>query len=209
MAYRVRLKTSVKPNTARGWLAKGKAIGSATTANAAMFTSIVSFIQPVADDTEALDELQAAAANKGRDEVAARDAGLTVLKRSIRAFIGALQALCDKAPDVASAEALAAAASIDVKKEAIPHKPDFQVKVLGNGAVHMVAKVPVKKGSRIFFEWQMSSDGGQTWVTVAITNDADVLVQNLTPDVRVKFRFRWTFKNTVSTWSRTIEKLVQ
>jgi len=183
---RVILVAKVKPNTAVGWLAKGKAIGAATTTNAPLYTSIVTLVQQVASDTAGLDKAQAAAANKGLDTGTARNAALTSLKKSTRAFIAGLQGLCDSAPDASHARA------------------DFSGKAVGNGAVHLYAKLPVKKSGRVFWAWQVSLDGGKTWTTLGETNDANYLVLNLTVGSAPSFRCHSTVKNVTSAWSQTI-----
>jgi hypothetical protein len=206
---RVILVAKVKPNTAVGWLAKGKAIGASTTTNAPLYTSLVTLIQQVASDTAGLDKAQAAAANKGLDTGTARNAALTSLQKSTRAFIAGLQGLCDSAPDASHARALAAGASIGVKQTTAHGKADFYGKAVGNGAVHLYAKLPVKKSGRVFWAWQVSLDGGKTWTMLAETNDANYLVLNLTVGTTPSFRCHSTVKNVTSAWSQTIVILVQ
>jgi hypothetical protein len=58
------------------------------------------------------------------------------------------------------------------------------------------------------WEWQMSTDGGTTWTTIAGTNAANFLVENLTPCTLPSFRCRSTAKNTTSAWSQTIVLMV-
>jgi hypothetical protein len=207
--HRVILIAKVKPNTAVGWLAKGKAVGTATTTNAPLYTSIVTLVQQVASDTAALDAEQASAANKGQDTLKARNAALTSLKKSTRAFIAGLQGLCDSAPDASHARELAAGASIGVKGSTAHAKADFSGKAVGNGSVHLYAKLPVKKSGRVFWAWQVSLDGGKTWTTLAETNDANYLVLNLTVGSAPSFRCHSTVKNVTSAWSQTIVVLVQ
>src|SRR5580692_120611 len=97
---------NVTPNTPVGWLAKGKAVGSSTTSNASLFTAIASIIAQLASDTATLDTSEAAAANKGKDEVQARNAKYVIQRKSLRATRAAVQGLCDGAPDVAHATAI-------------------------------------------------------------------------------------------------------
>jgi hypothetical protein len=198
------IKIDPRPDTAAGWLAKSKAVVEGASSSATLFSSIAQLLAQLTSDTALLDKAQAAAANKGKSEIKARNAALRDLKKSLRGFGRGVQGLCDAAPDLEHAAALAAAASLDAKVVTAPHKPDFQGKVLGAGAVHLYAKLPVKKGTHIFFEWQMSTNNGQTWASLPNTNSADTLVQGLTPTTIVQFRHRSTVKNVASEWSQVI-----
>src|ERR1700692_837269 len=88
----------VAPNTAAGWLGKGKGVGSPTTSNVSMYTAIASVLGQLATDTASLDTAQAAAANRGKDEVQARNARWSIQRKSVRAVRAAVQGLCDAAP---------------------------------------------------------------------------------------------------------------
>jgi hypothetical protein len=198
------IKINPKPDTAAGWLAKGKAVVEGATASSSLFSSIAQLLTQLASDTATLDKAQAAAANKGKNEMKVRNAAFRDLKKSLRGFGRGVQGLCDGAPDLQHAAALAAAASLDSKIVVVPHKPDFRGKALGAGAVQLYVKVPVKKGTRIFFEWQMSMDGGHTWLSLPNTNNASTRVPSLTPATIVQFRHRSTVKNVASDWSQVI-----
>jgi hypothetical protein len=197
------IKINPKPDTAAGWLAKGKAVVEAA-GPSSLFSSIAQLLTQLTSDTAALDKAQAAAANRGKNEIKVRNAALRDLKKSLRGFGRGVQGLCDAAPDLQHAAALAAAASLDAKIMVVPHKPDFRGKALGAGAVQLYVKVPVKHGTRIFFEWQMSTDGGHTWVSLPNTNNANTRVSGLTAATIVQFRHRSTVKNVVSDWSQVI-----
>ena len=191
-------------NTAAGWLAQAKGVVSSTAANASMFTAIASVIGQLVSDTTSLDTAQAAAKNRGHDEVQARNAKWAILKKSYRAACMAVQGLCDAASDEAQARAIAAAAGLQVRDEPTRNKPDFAGKALGNGAVRITVKVPVKKGARCFYEWRMSTDGGKTWVLLPGTNKCTTLVQGLTPTTLVELSFRYTSDDVISAWSNGV-----
>jgi len=198
----------VTPNTAVGWLAKAKAVGSSTTENAPMFTSIVSVLNQLANDTADLDKAQAAAANKGKDEISARNAKLTNVKKSLRATRAAVQGLCDNAPDAAHATDIAIAAGLGVKIKPVRIKSPLAGKARGNGVVKLYVKVPGKKGARVYYEWRMSTDGGVSWTSLPGTNVSSTAVQGLTPGQKVLFESRTTVKNTLSAWSQSISIFV-
>jgi hypothetical protein len=200
---------NVTPDTPVGWLAKGKAVGSSTTSNASLFTGIASVLATLASATTALDTAQAAAANKGKAEVQARNASCSVVKRTLRATKAAVQGLCDDAPDAAHAAAIAAASGLGSRAKAVRTKAPFAGRALGNGVVKLAVKVPGKKGARVYYEWRMSTDGWKTCVSLPGTNVSFTIVQGLTPATEVQFESRTTMKSVVSAWSVAIPVLVQ
>jgi hypothetical protein len=206
--HRVIVKVDPQPDTAAGWLTKGKDVTSAATASGATFSSITALLTQLGSDTQLLDELQSKAANKGRIETTARNAQWRSLQKSLRAFAGGVQGLCDGAPDAAHAEAIASAAALDTKLPTVHVMTDPRAKVLGNGAVRLYGRRPVPRRGGAFYEWVMSSDGGKTWSPVATTNTAKTLVSGLTPATTVTFRYRTTLKNVTSDWSQMLAVLV-
>jgi len=197
----------VTPNTAAGWLAKGKAVGSSTASNASMYTAIASILAQLATDTDSLDTAQATAANRGKDEIQARNARWSIQKKSVRAVRAAVQGLCDAAPDPAHATALAVSAGFGVRVKPAHTKEPFAGKARGNGVVKLLVKVPGKRGARVYYEWRMSTDGGKTWVSLPGTNVSLTLVSGLTRGAEVQFSSRTTVKNVVSDWAQAISVL--
>jgi hypothetical protein len=197
------VKLEPDPDTAKGWLDKGKDVTGAANGNAATFTSIATLLAQATSDTQALDTAQSKAANKGRLEISARNAVWSTQQKSLRAFVAGVQGLCDAAPDAAHARAIAAAAALETRRVAVRVAPDPKVTVLGNGAARLYARRPVPRRAGAYYEWAMSSDGGKTWVTIPGTNIAKTLVQGLTPATTIIFRYRTTFQNVVSDWKQT------
>jgi hypothetical protein len=208
-APRFKVVLDVQPETAAGWLRRAKAVCSATEANASMFVSIAGVLGQLVQDTDALDQAQASAANRGHDETTHRDAELVELRKSLRAVAAAVQGLCDEAPDWSHAAAIAAAAGFGGKASMSYRKPDFYAKTLGDGRVQLFAKAPGYRGSRVYYEWIMSTDGGATWVVLPGTNEADTIAEGLPSAKEVWFRHRTTVKNEVSEWSRIVKTIVE
>jgi hypothetical protein len=206
--HRVIVKVDPKPNTPAGWLAKAKAVSTAGNASAATFSSIAALLTQLGTDAQGLDQAQAKAANRGKAETTARNAQWRVLQKSFRAFMAGVQGLCDAAPDVAHAQAIAAAAALDTKLSPVRTTVDLRGKALGNGAVRLYGRRPQPRRAGAFYEWSMSNDGGKTWTPVATTNTAKTLVPGLAVGTTVSFRYRTTLKNVTSDWSQTIGVLV-
>jgi hypothetical protein len=206
--YRVLLKRSVRPATAAAWLARTKAADASATANAAGLVPVAALAQQLHADTAALDVAQAAAAGKGEVAMRTRDAMLRAVQRSYRAYVGGVQVLCDQSPDPAHALAVAAAAGIPVAGNRANHRAPFYGKATGAGGVHLYARLPAR-WARCFHEWEMSTNGGASWVSLPATNDADLLVADLTPATYVAFRHRTTAKNETTEWSQSFVVLVR
>jgi hypothetical protein len=198
------IKLDPKPDTPAGWLSKAKGVVAAAKANTATFQPIAQLLAQLDTDTTTLDGAEAAAKNRGKDEIKTRNAAWYDLKKSLRAFARGVQALCDAAPDLEHAKAIAAAARLDAKVATVPHRPDFYGTALGAGAVRLRARRPVKRSGAFFMQWQMSTDGGETWLPLPGTNTASTLVQGLTPVTLVQFRQRSMVKNVASDWSQVI-----
>lgn len=205
--HRVTIKLDIRPDTPAGWLAKGKAVDAAASANAATFSSISALLAQLGDDSQLLNQVQARAANRGKIGITARNSQWRVLQRSLRAFAAGVQGLCDVAPDADHAKAIAAAAGLDAKLSPVLIKPDFAAKPLGSGAVRLYGRRPVPR-RQAFYEWQMSTDGGASWTPIATTNNARTLVQGLTRAATISFRYRKTVMNVPSEWSQAIAVLV-
>ena len=205
----IELVLNVTPDTPVGWLAKAKAVGSSTAANASLFSGIASVLATLATATTALDTAQAAAADKGKTAVQARNASCAVVKKTLRATRSAVQGLCDDAPDAPHAAAIAAASSLGVRAKAVRTKAPFAGTALGNGVVKLAVKVPGKKGARVYYEWRMSTDGWKTCVSLPGTNVSFTIVQGLTPATEVQFESRTTMKSIATAWSLAIPVLVQ
>jgi hypothetical protein len=206
--HRVILKVDPRPNTAAGWLAKGKSVNTTATGNAALFASIAGLLTQLGVDTELLDAAQSKVANKGRTDTTARNVQWRALQKSLRAFAAGVQGLCDAAVDVAHAQALAAAGGLDPRRSPAHATVDFRAKALGNGQVRLFGRRPAARCWGAFYEWSMSTDGGQTWTAIATTNTAKTQVPGLTAATMVSFRYRSTLKNVTSEWSRVLEVLV-
>jgi hypothetical protein len=206
---RIEVSGQVVPNTPTEWLGRAKAVGASTTANASLFTAIASVLGKLASDATALDTAEAAAKNRGKDDVQTRNTKWKALRRSYRATVLAVQGLCDDAADDVHARALCVAAGLQANERAIRTKKEFAADDLGNGCVRLTVKVPVKKGARCFYEWRMSNDGGKSWTILSSTNDCTTLVTGLTPATTVEFSFRYTSKNVVSAWSNGLPVIVK
>jgi hypothetical protein len=175
-----------------------------------MFVSIAPLLAALTQDVKAVNAVHGAVKGGGTIAAGTRNVALKAMKISYRAFVAGVQGLCDVAPDLEHAMALASAAGLDVKKRSVQTQDLFRAKALGNGVVKLVARLEasvralLKKSTRVYWEWQVSTDGGLTWASLPGTNYANTIVNNLTPGAKVNFRHRTTVKNTLSDWSKSL-----
>jgi hypothetical protein len=87
----------------------------------------------------------------------------------------------------------------------VRNKPPLAVKAGVSGSVQVVAKAT--KGAKAN-DWQMSTDGGKTWVDMPSTTKAMTTVANLTPGTTVQFRQRVLTKAGSSDWSIPVPHVV-
>ena len=204
---RVKIKDTIKPNTAAGWLKQGKGVVTASKAAGAPVASIQELAQ-LDTDTQALDAAQAKTKNKGTAETTARDAAWKTQQNSYRAFVAEVQKLCDAASDAEHAKAVAASAGLQYKLKAPRVMPDLRGKALGNGAVRLYGRRPTPRHVAAFYEWQQLGADGKTWTTFATTNKARALNEGLTPMTSASFRYRKTVQDVPGEWSQTVAVVV-
>jgi len=108
--------------------------------------------------------------------------------------------------DPANAAQIAEDAGMKLHKAAARNKPPLAVKAgATSGSVRVVAKAT--QGAKAN-DWQMSSDGGKTWVDIPSTTKASTTVANLTPGTMVQFRQRVLTKAGASDWSVPVPHVV-
>ena len=108
--------------------------------------------------------------------------------------------------DPANAAIIAHDAAMTLRTQAPRSKPLLAIKRGAvSGTVQAVAKAA--KGARAN-HWQLSTDGGKTWVELEPTTGAKTTVENLTPGSSVSFRHRVLTKAGLSDWGDPVSTLV-
>jgi len=103
------------------------------------------------------------------------------------------------------AQVIVEAAAMTLKKKTAPHKTDLATTQKVSGSVKVVAKSV--KGARSHV-WQMSTDGGKTYVDLPVTTQSYTTVHSLQPGSTVFFRQRPVLKTGMGDWSQPISTLV-
>jgi len=103
------------------------------------------------------------------------------------------------------AEAIAAAAAMTLKSKAAAQKKPLAIKSIASGSAKVVAKAT--KGAHAN-EWQLSTDGGKTWVDLPTTLQASTTIKGFQVGVTTYFRQRVITKVGVQDWGQSISALV-
>ncbi len=133
-----------------------------------------------------------------------RDLAMRVLKVDLHNERAYVELVANADP--ANAAQIAEDAGMKLHKAPARDKPPLAVKAgATSGSVKVVAKAT--KGAKVN-DWQMSTDGGKTWVDLPSTTKASTTVANLTPATTVQFRQRVFTKAGLSDWSVPVPHVV-
>ena len=165
-------------------------------------------VPPLATVSQAITDLQAAEASaqaKTRGAVATRNAmraALVTLLDQLKAYV---QQVADA--DRANSEAIIQGAAMTVKKTAIRQKQTFLAKAGSvTGSVKLVAQSVARRAS---YEWQLSADGGKTWMVAPSTLQTKTTLSNLAVGTTYMFRYRAVTKAGEGDWSQPVAMLVK
>lgn len=154
-----------------------------------------------------LDDLEAAeltARTRGQGTAAARDDTALLVLGDLNALLGYVGWIISQNPGQATT--ITESAGLKPKRYTKPQKPALRA-FLGPspGEIRVEAK---SAGRGTAYEWQYSTDGGQTWVTMAVTTRADTSLAGVPPGTTYLFRFRATQKGVTTDWSATVSLTV-
>ena len=129
-------------------------------------------------------------------------AALVTLLRQLRGYV---QATADA--NQASAAAIIQSAGVAVRKTPTRRARTFAATA---GPVSGSAKVvAAAAGPRASYEWQVSADGGKTWVSLPPTLQAKTTFSGLPSGTSVAFKYRAVTKAGAGDWSAPVSLLVQ
>lgn len=158
--------------------------------------------------TAAVDELrttEAAALARTKGAAAARNDKRKAVVALLQQLRGYIQTIADA--DEANGPAIIESAGVAVHKTATRRARVFAAKP---GRVSGVATViAASAGHRASYDWEYSTDGGKTWVTVPSTMQAKTTVTGLVPGSTVQFKYRSVTKAGEGDWSPPVSLLVQ
>jgi hypothetical protein len=120
---------------------------------------------------------------------------LLVVLQEVRAYV---QKVADQNPEIAGA--IIESAMLRVHRSTAYAKPRFH---LEDGPVSGSVKVTAESvRGAVFYEFQQSVDGGETWVKEKSTPRSKITVPGFSPGQTVKFRFRAITRQGEGNWSQ-------
>jgi hypothetical protein len=160
-------------------------------------------LPPLPTVSNHLDQLEAAEATArggGKGAAAARDVARKVVEddlKGLKAYVYTIVAL-----NVAQASAIIESAGMAERPFTAHIKAVLAAFPGLNLGEILVAARAAKRGSA--YEWQVSTDGGVTWVAMGITTVANTHLLGATVGTTYTFRFRTTRKATTTAWSDVV-----
>jgi hypothetical protein len=158
--------------------------------------------------TSALDALsvaETAALARTKGAVLVRSAARVALVTLLKQLLGSIQVTADG--DVENSAAIIASAGVAVRKTAVRPARGFHATT---GPVTGSAKLVVPAaGKRASYDWELSTDGGKTWVAAPSTLGARTTITGLPAGTTVQFRVRALTKAGEGDWSQPTALLVK
>jgi hypothetical protein len=142
-----------------------------------------------------------------------RAKGAVTLRNEKRTVVvGMIQQLRTYVQSVADLDGTNAASIITSAGFAVRKTPTRTARVFHaapgpvSGAAAIVAP---SAGRRASYEWQYSTDGGKTWLTLPPTLQAKTSIAGLTPGSSAEFKYRAVTKTGADDWSTAVSLTVQ
>jgi len=209
--HRVRVAKRLPRKKIPALLALAKAIYQGMLANPTLFPSPSPSLAVLLALITALETAQGAVRTV-RGAAAARDAKRDELVTALESEAMYVQTLCDASPE--QAMTLIKAAAMDAAKLPTGAKPVLQAKQGPQpGSVILVANETLLVGrgvhKKALFNWQMSADGGKTWLALPATPLASTEVLGLTSLTTYAFRVSVTVAKVTGEWSQAVTIVVR
>jgi hypothetical protein len=163
---------------------------------------------PLSAVTQAIDDLQAAETatlSRVKGAVATRNEKRMALVQLLQHMKAYVQTAADVNPE--NALSIIQSAGMFVRKTPVRTKRAFAAKPGAvSGTVRVLTNAAARRAS---YDWEYSTDGGKTWVSLPSTLQAKTTVSGLTPGATAMFRFRALTKTGEGDWSQPTSLLVQ
>lgn len=189
-------------------LARGWAIYNALLAKPLLFATIN--VALLLSRLQAFDAAQQATDTRAKGTVPTRNLAAAALMTALETARAMVQELVDATPDQGAL--IIASAAMFSKTVGVYDKPLLAAtQRQAAGPVHLAANVAVltagTKG-KVFFNWQTSADGGQTWTSAPSTPHGNTDFAGLTPLLTHSFRASVTAQGNTTPWSQVVTLLV-
>jgi len=192
------------PRKVADLLVYAQVIHDAIAANPKSLPSPSPALSVLQTDIDTATNKQAIAKTRVAGAVTDRDLAIKALKVDLNNERAYVELVANADP--ANAAQIVEDAGMKLHQAHARDKPPLAVKAgVTSGTVQVVAKAT--KGAKAN-DWQMSTDGGKTWVDIPSTTKATTTVANLTPATTVQFRQRVLTKAGLSDWSVPVPHVV-
>ena len=152
-----------------------------------------------------LDVAEVATQTRTRGTVEVRNEKRAILVGLLARLKAHVQGVADENPDVAVS--LIESAGMQVKKNAAPQKPIFEVTPGPvSGSVRMAVR---SAGDRAGYMWSWSPDGGESWQVAPATLQSRIVLAGLPARTTCSFRYRTVTKDGETDWSEPQAVLVR
>ena len=154
---------------------------------------------------DALTAAEATALARTRGSAAARNERRTALVSILELLRAHVQATADASPE--NGPSIIESAGIALRKMPIMPPRVFEASLgVVSGSIKLVAPAAARRAS---YDWEISTDGGKTWVALDSTLQSKTTVSGLQPATYPQFRYRALTKAGKGDWSQTVSILVR
>jgi hypothetical protein len=164
----------------------------------AWFTSLLPLLAGVATDLDDLETAEANSRSRAKGAASARDDQKKKVIDDLTGLAGEVQHIVDQ--NVGEAATITAAAGMFQKRSSVRSKSNLEA-VRGPSAGQVLVRARAVRGAA--YEWQWSTDGGATWISLGLTTVASTKVVGVARGTSCLFRFRTTRRDVTSGWSET------
>ncbi len=169
------------------------------------FPTPVPALAAVAAAIDALQTAETAALARTKGGATTRNEKRATLVQDLQQLRGYVQGIADA--NVDNAASIIQSAGIAVKRTAVRPPRVLAAKPGAvSGQVELITNAADRRAS---YEWQYSTDGGKTWVSLPVTLQAKTAVPGMTPGATVTFRYRPVTKAGEGDWSQPTSLLVK
>ena len=179
----------------------------------AQLASLAANATAIDDQITTVDKAETLAGTRAKGSAAARNVQRKLLVGMLKTVLPLVQTIADQSGTVDAAIATIEAAGLVVALVTKRIKPILAAKQGPPGSPVVLEANATALGAirtrKNFFNWQVSSDGGLTWVTLPPTGKCKTSVANLTPLTHYGFRVALSDSSGVlGEWSQIIGFLV-
>jgi len=184
------------PDAAPALILRGQYIVLAIT-NSSWLANLLPLLAGVTADLDELYAAETTALTRAKGASSARDDKKKKVVGSLTGLAGQVQIVVDQHPGEAAT--IAASAGMYLKQSSARPKPELAA-AMGPAPGQVLVRARAVRGSA--YEWQWSTDDGETWAAIGLTTVAHTSVGGVARGTTCLFRFRTTRGSVTGDWSQ-------